>query len=160
MRIIKIIYFIFLAGLFIAPEAYGQKKKTEAADKAYADQQYHVAIDRYKKVYSKIKNNKAEKGRVAYQIADCYRLVNDMKKAAPAYKRVIRMDYQRKDPLVLLYYADALKVLGNYEEAITYYDQYTERVPDDIRGMDGAESCRLVVEWLEQSSKYKVENLK
>lgn len=160
MRIIKIIYFIFLAGLFIAPEAYGQKKKTEAADKAYADQQYHVAIDRYKKVYSKIKNNKAEKGRVAYQIADCYRLVNDMKKAAPAYKRVIRMDYQRKDPLVLLYYADALKVLGNYEEAITYYDQYTERVPDDIRGRDGAESCRLVVEWLEQSSKYKVENLK
>lgn len=97
---------------------------------------------------------------MAYQIADCYRLVNDMKKAAPAYKRVIRMDYQRKDPLVLLYYADALKVLGNYEEAITYYDQYTERVPDDIRGRDGAESCRLVVEWLEQSSKYKVENLK
>ncbi len=160
MKIIKLLYLTFLIGFFLSPEAYGQKKRTELADKAYADQQYYVAIDRYKKVYSKIKNNKAEKGRVAYQIADCYRLVNDRKKAAPAYKRVLRMDYQRKEPLALLYYADALKSLGEYEEAILNYDLYTERVPDDPRGRDGAESCRLALEWLEQSSKYSVENLK
>lgn len=160
MRIRRHIFFLIILSLLITPVAFGQKKRTELADKAFADQQYYVAIDRYKKSYSKIKNNKAEKSRVAFQIAECYRMVNDTRRSEPAYKRVIRMDYQRKEPIALLYFADALKANGDYEEAILQYELYTERVPEDPRGPDGAESCRLAMEWLEQSSKYEVENIK
>jgi peptidoglycan-associated lipoprotein len=160
MRLSGLIFTGILIGLLVSFESYGQKKKTEAADKAFTDQQYFIALDKYKKTYSKIKNNKAEKSRVAFQIAECYRFINDFKRAEPAYKRVIRMEYQRKEPIVLLYYADMLKSNESYEEAMEYYNLYTERVPDDPRGPDGAESCRLTLEWLEQSSKYQVENVK
>ncbi len=136
-----------------------QKKKTQAADQEFLDQHYYVAIDHYKKAYSKTKRDKAEKARIAYQIAECYRLIDDTRRAEAAYKRAIRMKYQRKQPLAYLYLADALKANGDYEEAITEYNNYSDHAPDDPRGPEGVKSCQLAMQWDTIPSKYKVEPL-
>lgn len=70
------------------------------------------------------------------------------------------MKYHRRDPLAILYYADALKANGKYEEAIEQYKVYQEKVPDDERGPKGASSCRKALEWIDQPSRYSVEDIK
>ena len=69
MRILQHIISIVIIGLILSSTAYGQKKRTQIADQAFLDEHYYVAIDRYKKAYSKVKNNKAEKSRIAFNIA-------------------------------------------------------------------------------------------
>ena len=45
------------------------------ADNAFRTCKYEKALQEYKKVTSKIKKNKVESRRVAYQIAECYRIM-------------------------------------------------------------------------------------
>jgi len=160
MKILQHIISIIIIGLILSSAAYGQKKRTQIADQAFLDEHYYVAVDRYKKAYSKVKNNKAEKSRIAFNIAECYRMIGDFRRAAPAYKRTVRMDYQRKEPKVLLYYADALKATGKYEEAIEQYNEYIGMLPEDPRGPAGVESCELSLEWADIPSKYEIDHIK
>jgi peptidoglycan-associated lipoprotein len=159
MKFIRILIAGLILGMVLPSGVYAQKKRTQVADQAFLEQHYTVALDRYKKAYSKVRKDKSEKSRIAYQIAECYRLINDTKKAEAAYQRVIRMKYQRKEPLAYLYLADAMKSNGKYEEAITEYNNYAEKVPEDQRGHEGAESCRLAVGWDTIPSKYKVDEI-
>src|SRR5512136_2920019 len=99
-----LIFFFLFSGAVIA-----QNKYSKAADDAFADQMYNLALTRYQKAYSKVKNNKGEKDRISLRMADCYRLMNNMKKAEIAYKRLANGKYAKEDPKVILYYADALK---------------------------------------------------
>ncbi|MCX6233926.1 MAG: OmpA family protein [Bacteroidetes bacterium] len=146
-----------IIGMVVPSEAFAQKKRTQIADQAFTDQHYFTALDRYKKAFSKVKKDKSEKSRIAFQIAECYRFINDSKKAEAAYQRAIRLKYQRKEPLTYLYLADAMKANGKYEDAIVEYNNYTEKVPEDPRGQQGATSCRLAMSWDTIPSKYKVE---
>ena len=160
IKYFAIIVLGLLIGLAASQPVSAQKKKTQLADQAFEDKQYFAAIDKYKKAYSKAKKNKAEKSRIAYQIAECYRFTNETKRAEAAYKRAIRMKHHRKEPLAVLYYADALKTNGKYNLAIEQYNEYAERVSNDPRGPEGANSCRLALKWKDLPSKYEVENIK
>jgi len=53
------IAFLLLLFLF-ATESFAQKNVAEAADIAFEEQKYSIAVDKYKKAYSKIKNNREE----------------------------------------------------------------------------------------------------
>ena len=101
---------IFLLLLFfISSLIFAQNKYSKSADDAFTDQQYLTALTRYQKAYSKVKNNKVERDRISFRMAECYRMMNNMKKAEIAYKRLATGKYVKTDPKVLLYYADALK---------------------------------------------------
>lgn len=99
----------------------------------------------YKRAYTHIKRNKAERARIVYQIAECYRLTNDTKQAETWYKKAVSIKYP--DPLATLYYADMLKVNEKYEDAVVEYNAYKDLVPTDARGAKGAESCTLAQQW-------------
>ncbi|PLX02503.1 MAG: hypothetical protein C0595_10490 [Marinilabiliales bacterium] len=147
--------------LFILPTIlFAQRNPAKAADEAFNALQYSVAIDKYKKAYTKVKRNKEEKNRITSQLAECYRLTANYKRAEISYKMLVKRDWDRKHPIVLLRYADMLKINGKYEEAIEQYHAYMEREPDDPRGKAGAESAALVEEWIENPSKYEVSNIK
>ena len=106
---------IFLLLLFfISSLIFAQNKYSKSADDAFADQQFLTALTRYQKAYSKVKNNKVERDRINFRMAECYRMMNNMKKAEIAYKRLATSKYVKTDPKILLYYADALKTNGNY----------------------------------------------
>jgi peptidoglycan-associated lipoprotein len=134
-----------------------QNKATKAADDAFADQLFLTALQKYQKAYSKVKNNKAERDRISFRIAECYRMMNNTKKAEAAYKRLINnVRFIKDEPKVVLYYANALKANGNYDEAIKQYTAYKELAPKDSRGEQGVASCQLAKEWLAKPTKYSI----
>ncbi len=143
--------------LVCSGEVAAQNKHTKAADDAFADQQYSLAVEKYQKAYSKVKKNRDERDRISFQMAECYRLMNNTKRAEISYKRLIGDRYKKQNPKILLYYADALKVNGKYEEAIEQYTAYKELVPNDTVAAAAIESAQLSLEWIQNPSKYTVE---
>lgn len=154
--LLTLLVFTLLAGTSVA-----QNKLTRAADAAYADQLFLQALQKYQKAYSKIKNNKAERDRVSLRIAECYRMMNNTKKAEGAYKRlIVNPKYVKDNPKILLVYADMLKANGNYDEAIKQYKAYKEAGPADPRASRGIATCMLAKAWTENPTKYTVKNEK
>jgi peptidoglycan-associated lipoprotein len=147
---------LLVAFLLISPVVFGQSKYTKTADDAFADQMYNLALTRYQKAYSKVKNNKGEKDRISFRMAECYRMMNNTKKSEIAYKRLATGKYVKTEPRVILYYADALKANGNYDEAIVQYQAYREKVPTDDKAKVGIETCKQAKEWIASPLNYTV----
>ncbi len=154
-------YFLFILALLLPFVSFAQKKSpAHAADELFARQQYYAAIDKYKKAFTKIKNNREERNRITYRLADCYYYTENYRRAEGAYRKLVRFGWAKNHPEVLLHLADVLKIDGKYDEAIAQYKAYAERVPDDPRGKLGAQSAALIQKWINNPSKYKVTNVK
>lgn len=152
--IITILLLIFLVH---APGSFAQNKYSRAADAAYGEQMYLLALQKYQKAYSKTKKNKAERDRISLRIAECYRMMNNTKKAEIAYKRLVNNPkYIKDNPKILLSYADMLKTNGNYDEAIKQYKAYKENGPADPRADMGIATCTAAKGWIENPTKYSV----
>ncbi|MCB0805842.1 MAG: OmpA family protein [Bacteroidales bacterium] len=136
-----------------------QRNFTEAADRDFEDQKYSIAIDKYKKAYSKVKD-RDEKNRIRFMMAECYRLMNNTKRAEVYYKSLYRTDYYKKEPVVLLHYANMLKSNESYDEALIYFEEYIKLRPDDPRGTDGLRSCKIQKEWFENPTNHNIQNVR
>lgn len=132
----------------------------EAANAAYENQQYNVAIEKFKKGYSKIKGKKYDlKGKVSFRMGECYRLNGDYRRSRVYYYRAIRFDYATINPVVHLYYAQALQSNEDYEKAIESYNKYLEYNPDSRIAEKGIESCQVAEEWQNNPTGFEVDNL-
>jgi peptidoglycan-associated lipoprotein len=158
LNILTLILFVLLA----TNHAAGQKQRSfiRSADDAFADERYSVAIEKYQKAYTKVKKNPAERDRITFQLAECYRKTEELKRAEIQYKRLIKNGYDSKEPIILLYYANGMKADGNLDEAKTYYGLYEKKVPDDPRGKYGIQACEEIPKWTEYESKYEVADVK
>jgi len=138
------------------------KSPAKNADILFERGQYFGAIDRYKKAYKRTKSKKYEQERIriTYQLGECYRLTENTRQAASQYKRVVKTDFPIENPIIFLHYGDVLKRNGKYDEALNYYNLYSEQVPDDPRGKLAAADIEKIKEWLEFPSKYEVTRLK
>lgn len=152
MRITKFFVVAIIAGLF-SINVSAQTDHLEVANLAFKAQEYYKAIPLLKKAYSKEKDpsNKAE---IIYKTAECYRFVNDSKQAETWYRKALKLKYP--DNKIQLYYADALKANGKFEDAIPEYEKYAELEPNDPRGKTGAEACALAQKWIDNPSRYVV----
>ena len=137
-----------------------QRNPAKSADEAFSKEQYSLAIDKYKKAYTRVKKNKEEKNRITAQLAECYRLTGNYKRASASYKRLIKNEWDKRNPEIRLHFADMLKITGKYPEAIEQYNVYAERAPEDPRGKRGAETTALIEEWISNPSKYEISNIK
>lgn len=161
MSLITKISFFLLMSLIVSSSALGQRKNyAKTADEAFEDKKYVLAIERYKKAQQKVKNNKGEKDRISFYLAECYRYTGNPKAAKAQYKRLHKTGYNKKEPVLLLHYANILKMEGSYEEALEFFNLFAEAEPDDPRGPAGVESIAMIEEWLEFPSKYEVEYMK
>lgn len=140
--------------------AIAQKSKySESADKAFENHKYILAAEKYRKALKKIKDDVDEKNRINFQMAECYRLTNNYRRAMNQYKRMIRAKYYEIEPLAYLYYAEALKAMENYEEAIIQYKAYQLTEPEDKRAENGILACDSIQSWLENPTKHQIQNL-
>ena len=155
---IRILIFTFIFSLAAFP-VFAQTRAQRAADDAFNNMQYNVALAKYKKALSKAKG-KPDKEKISFQMAECFRIINNTKKAEAAYKRLAKTKFAESNPLVFLYLAEALKSNEKYPEAKTYFERYTQAVPNDPRGPTGTLSCTLAQEWLENPTKYKIKDEK
>ena len=151
---IPLLLIIFIACLASLP-AFSQNRYIRVADDAYSNLQYNVALTKYKKALSKTKA-KPEKEKISFQMAECYRMINNTKRAEAAYKRLVKTKFAESNPLVFLYLAQAMKSNEKYKDAKEWFDKYSEAAPDDLRGKNGALSCTLAEEWLANPTKIKI----
>jgi len=147
---------ILLLTLSAVAEGLAQNRHWRAADDAFSNMQYNQALTKYKKALSKAKA-KPDKEKISFQMAECYRLINNTRKAEAAYKRIAKTNYAEKNPVVFLYLAQAMMSNEKYEDAQGFFERYKEAVPDDPRGINGLESCRLAKEWQDSPTKFKVQ---
>ncbi|MBN2348980.1 MAG: OmpA family protein [Bacteroidales bacterium] len=148
---------IILLNLVLLNANYAQNKRTLRAYETFNAGEYFKAIDLFKDAYQKV-TDKKEKLDIAFYIAECYRKTNKSREAALWYGKVIAKNYEK--PIIYLYYADALKMNEEYEEAKNQYEKYKELVPGDARGSDGILSCNMALEWMEFPNGYVVEEMK
>ncbi|TND07740.1 MAG: outer membrane protein/peptidoglycan-associated (lipo)protein [Bacteroidetes bacterium] len=155
MKLVKLLatFVLFMA---FSVGAYAQKNYVKDADKAFSAKQYYNAIDLYKKAMAKIKK-KEEKARCTYQVAQCYRAMNDWKQAESWYAKAIKAKYT--DDKAILYLAEAKKVNQKYDEAITTFQDYKKAVPSDPAGENGIKSSELAQKWKDSPTRWKVENV-
>ncbi len=154
-KILINIFVVTIIALF-SQATLAQNRHVEAADDAFDNNKFTTAIEKYKKAYTKVKGDEKEQNRINYQLAECYRLTNNLKRAEIQYKRLIRKEYHKERPIIHLYYADVLKADEKYEEALEQYKAYAEVVPEDPRGKNGILSCEKALEWIDNPTEHQI----
>lgn len=155
MKKIIIISFVILVPFLVQ----AQKSVIAKGDESFNSYMYDLAKDHYEKALGGI-SSQNEKAEVAYKLGYCYKMLNDSEKAE-IYFNIAVKNYSKGviNPDVLLFYADALRMNGKYEDAIDVYKQYIQLVPQDYRGQSGLESSQLAPKWLNRPSRHKVTNV-
>ena len=140
-------------------ESEAPNRHLEAADQAYKHQQYSIAIEKYKKGYSKLEGRKYDlKGEISFRLGECYRKNGMFRRARLYYYRAIRFEYATQNPEVYLYYAQMLQMSEDYDEAIKAYENYLEYNPDSKIAQRGITSCKKTRKWTENPTGFTVEN--
>ncbi len=154
---IKTVFLISIIILSIPSYTFAQTSLYVKANDFYQNGQYYQAVDKLRDTYGKV-TDKDIKNEIVWQVAECYRLLNEPRKAEMWYKKTIQKKYN--NPLIYLYYANALKMNEKFEEAIENYKEYKKLVPQDPRGDNGIKSCEMAIKWIENPNGYKVANMK
>jgi peptidoglycan-associated lipoprotein len=128
-------------------------------DEYYNTYQFDLAKDYYQKALPSL-GTQTDKAQVNYKLGYCYKMLGDSDKAE-MYFGVAVKNYVKGaiKPDVLLFYADALRMNGKYEDAIDIYKQYLQVSPQDHRATSGLESCTVVPKWINRPTRYKVVNV-
>ncbi len=127
------------------------------ADLNFKNEAYFDAIDLYKKGEVKEKDIE-EKGRINFQIAECYRLDVEPAQAETYYKRAIKLKYQKSHPKLYILLSDVLVEEGDYESAAVYIKKYLEIYPDDKHANTLLSSCEHHAEWVRNKTKHIIQN--
>lgn len=151
--------FLFaIAALFISTAATAQTKATKKADEEFATGGYIEAARLYKTAENGVKDL-TEKGRVFYQIAECYRLSTLFKDSEEWYGKAITAQYYNTDPEVYFNYAIALQEQGKFEEAIAQLNKYLGKGGEKSKANDRIKACEKAAEKKAGRAKLIVENL-
>ena len=122
---------LLAAALFVATGATAQKSIAQKADDLFDQYRFKEAAEQYTKAYEKIKDNKAEKNRVYYQLAECYRLMYDYPRAERIYKRLANDGYQNTERQLYFQLAEMCRFENKFDEADEYYEKYLQMEPTD-----------------------------
>ncbi|HZL12327.1 MAG TPA: OmpA family protein [Prolixibacteraceae bacterium] len=129
------------------------RKSMISAGKSYEIGEHYNAIEKYRKAYRSQKVGQ-EKAEMAFRIAESYFDLSEFAKASIWYKNAIKRNYS--EPKCMLHYADCLRAVQKYEDAIIWYQTYLSVKPGDQFAENGLEASKVVREWLDQPNRYIV----
>ena len=123
--------YIIVCLLLTAVAAGCRTPKLSEADAQFQRGEYYDASVTYKKVYNKLrkKEERPQRGEVAFKMGRCYRLLNMSARASAAFQNALRYEYPDSTTHFML--AQALHADGKYSAALRSYDKYLEFCPDD-----------------------------
>ena len=152
--------YIIVCLLLTAVAAGCRTPKLSEADAQFQRGEYYDASVTYKKVYNKLrkKEERPQRGEVAFKMGRCYRLLNMSARASAAFKNALRYEYPDSTTHFML--AQALHADGKYAAALRSYDKYLEFCPDDSLAINCAEGCRTAQEIRAHGSRYVVKQAK
>jgi peptidoglycan-associated lipoprotein len=157
MKTTRLILFA-TAALFISTIATAQTKATKKADDEFAVGGYIEAARLYKTAEVGVKDL-TEKGRVFYQIAECYRLSTLFNMSEEWYGKSITAQYYNTNPEVYFNYAVALQEQGKFEEAIAQLNKYLGKGGEKSKANDRIKSCQTAADKKAARPKLQVENM-
>lgn len=152
--------YIIVCLLLTAVAAGCRTPKLSEADVQFQRGEYYDASVTYKKVYNKLrkKEERPQRGEVAFKMGRCYRLLNMSARASAAFQNALRYEYPDSTTHFML--AQALHADGKYAAALRSYDKYLEFCPDDSLAINCAEGCRTAQEIRARGSRYVVKQAK
>lgn len=152
--------YIIVCLLLTAVAAGCRTPKLSEADAQFQRGEYYDASVTYKKVYNKLrkKEERPQRGEVAFKMGRCYRLLNMSARASAAFQNALRYEYPDSTTYFML--AQALHADGKYAAALRSYDKYLEFCPDDSLAINCAEGCRTAQEIRARGSRYVVKQAK
>jgi outer membrane protein OmpA-like peptidoglycan-associated protein len=128
------------------------KHLVKKGNREYSDMQYSKAILHYNKAIAKEDNHEAK-----IKLANCYRLVNDYKKAEELYSEIV--NFPEAEPANMFYYAKILMSNGNYEEAKVWLKNYLSKSPHDVVAKMLLTSCNSVKQFMKDTTLYTLESV-
>ncbi len=147
----KIYIILFLATAF-GYQVCAQKHK---ADKLFKYYNYAEAIPLYLKT---LENGELGEKRYATQkLADCYRFTNNAPKAQEWYQKAIQFD--DSDAMNYFYLGQALRSLGQYEEAAAAFQSFNELAPDNEEGQRFYKYSVDIQEWMDLPPAAEIKNI-
>lgn len=153
------IYILVIILLFSSGELTAQNRHIRAGDEAFETQLYRDAAERYKKGYKKLETTE-EKAEVAFKMAECYRLTNELRRAKAQYKRLLRYDMHKTNPEIVLRLGQTHLMLEEFEEAEQYFAQYDTLMGEDPQAKIAIESIKFARRSYTNPKNYTLENIK
>ncbi|MFY8136647.1 MAG: OmpA family protein [Flavobacteriales bacterium] len=151
----KSILLTSIISLFFGILANGQvATELEKGDKAFDDMLYDEALYFYEVANEQQPNDPD----ITRRIAALYRRIGIQISSTEWYKKTI--DLGSTEPEDILYYAEGLKSLSQYDEAIKWYSIYNQKKPNDTRAISHIRDKEYFLELFADSSKYEIKKLK
>lgn len=138
---------------------YAQKSIAKKADDLFDQYRFYDAAAEYEKAYEKIKDNKAEKNRVYFQLAECYRLMWDYPHAERIYKRLASEGYQTTEHKLYFYLAEMCRFEEKFAEADDYYEKYLALEPNDAYAAKRKQSLVYANQLSNNRTRHEVEKM-
>jgi outer membrane protein OmpA-like peptidoglycan-associated protein len=113
----------------ISLSSFAQTALLDKGDKAYEQFDFKEAMFFYESANDAQPNDAG----ISRRIAMTYRRMGELEKAAEWYQKTIEMDASNADDM--LHYAEILKMLSKYDEAIEWYKMYAKLRPNDSRAI-------------------------
>lgn len=155
---------IVLSLIFLTFSANAQKNSRiyKEAIKVFNNENYCEGASKCEAAYKLLsrKGNRAKsfKGDMAFKTAECYRMTERFKEAKEWYERCKLLDYQSEEPKVLLYNAEMLQQMGEFDKAIKDLEAYKKLVPNDVLADVRIQSCKSAKDYIANKTKYVVTN--
>lgn len=147
----KKFHIIFAAGFILAISASllsCRGPKIATADAQMQRGEYFDASKTYRKIYNSLKKEQRnQRGEVAYKLAEAHRMLCQYNRASAAYQNAIR--YGSPEPDAQLKLAQMLQASGAYVPAIRAYEEFLMQYPDNEeakRGLEGSMMARNLKE--------------
>jgi peptidoglycan-associated lipoprotein len=134
---------LFLGNILVT---LAQNKTTAEADFYFNSEKYCEGAEKCTAAYTKLSSKgakaKKDKGDMAFKAAECYRMTDRFKEANEWYERALLLDYQEVKPEIYYLNAEMLRMMGEFEKALSNYEAYQKLVPADKKTENGIRSCK------------------
>ncbi len=157
MKKFSILIFTMSFFFLIPAVSKAQSKKMQKANSYYESGEYVKAYNLYVKLFSKAKQ-KEEKAEISFKAGVCAMQTQNTQNCIRWLRRAVL--YKHQDPLLNLYLAKSYMLKGLYDEAREYFANYKDLVPSDPRGEMGLLSCEAAEKWIENPTRFIVEDVK
>jgi outer membrane protein OmpA-like peptidoglycan-associated protein/tetratricopeptide (TPR) repeat protein len=145
---------LFLCGIVITIQSFSQAAiELDKGDKAFDKMNYEDALFYFESALEMSPNDP----NITRRIADTYRRMGLPAVSADWYKKTI--ENGSKNPDDLLYYAEALKSMGQYEEAVNCYSKYALEKPNDTRASSHILDKEYYLDLFADTLKYEMRKL-
>ncbi len=147
-----------LVGVTISTMFLTNCRPPETTDSKHKRNYFNASVEEYIDKLAKEKDD-AKKAEITYNIALGYYKLKKYDLAAQWFENSDAVKYSEAHPEVILYLAESYKALGKYDQALAKFNEYAKRVPNDKKGINGAKSCELAIEWNKKPTRYEVTNV-